>query len=183
MAIAVIETDTWIQHLEFVGGQRQTPYGPVDGLFYGTMAGTGDATGGNFTLNGRLSEERKTDRVYIFGGSHTRVNSEAVPGDVFEQVNTGPLSSTGVASITNPTFESGGVRQVISSNAVSFPLVWTLDKCQGMPMFGDRNIPGVFLMYAAGWEDNVDTVLYSAQLWGWYIRYQGFFRGVSPNLG
>jgi len=182
MAIAATRTDDWIQHLPFIGGQRPSPYGMVDGVFYGTLATTGDASGGNVTVNGRLSEEKKEDWVYIIGGTHARING-LIGGDVFEQVNTGPLTPTDVLSITNPTFEWGGVNVQITGNAVAFTPVVGQSKVLGLPVFGDKRIPGIFLMYAAGWETNSNTSLYSAQIWGWIIRYQSFFRNVSPQLG
>lgn len=182
MAVALIATDDWIQHLVFGGGPRPTPYGPMDGVFYGLMAVAGDATGGNVTINGRLSVERKEDWVYIVGGTHTRVNSALISGDNFEQINTGPAISTGVA-VTNPTFEYGGLNRNIGGNAVTFTPVDQHSKVVGMPIFGDRSIPGVFLMYAVGWETNGDTALYSAQMWGWIIRRQSFFRNVLPSVG
>lgn len=184
MAVAHISTDGWIQHLEFVGGPRPTPYGPMDGVFYGLMAVDGDATGGNVTLNGRLSFDRKEDWVYIVGGSHTRAN-DLVGGDVFEQVNTGPLIPTAAVAttVTNPTFEFGGVVLPITGNALKFTPVIQQSKAVGLPIFGDKRIAGIFLMYAAGFEVNTNLVTYTAQIWGWLIKYSTFFRGVRPEVG
>ena len=183
MAVAVVETDTWLQHLLFTGGPRPTPFGPVDGVFYGLMAGTGAAGGGNFSLSGRLSFDRKEDWVYIVGGTHTRQGSEAASGDVFEQVNTGPLIPTQVSGINNPTFEWGGVVQNITANNLTITPVSGQTKVTGMPIFGDKHLAGVFLMYAAGWETNIDGATYSAQIWGWIIKYQSFFRNRPPSAG
>jgi len=184
MAVAIIRTDTWIRHLVFGGAPRQTPYGAVDGVFYGLLSGDGDASGGNFTMNGRLSEKKKRDFVYIVGGTHTRNNAVLTSGDVFEQINTGPLieNDAVATAVTNPTFEYGGVVFTPGGNAVAMTPVSDLSKIAGMPIFGDPQIPGVFLLYAAGWQDNENGATYVSSIWGWLIRYNSFFRGVSPSL-
>ena len=182
MAVAALLTDVWLSHLEFVGPPRETNYGPMDGLFYGTMAIDGDLTGGNVTLSGRLSFDRKEDWVYVVGGTHTRVNT-ALAGDVFEQINTGPLIPTTAlaTTVTNPTFEYGGVSRAIDGNAVTIAPEGGRQKVNGMAIFGDKKIPGVFLMYASGWETNTNGATYVASIWGWIIKYPSFFRGVVPG--
>lgn len=184
MAVGILATDGWIQHLPFQGGPRPSPYGQVDGTFQGVIAGDGDASGGNITLSGRLSFERKEDWVYILGGTHTRANA-IVTGDVFEQVNTGPLIPTDAVAvaINNATYEWGGATLPIANNAISLSPSTGLAKATGMPIFGDKRIPGIFLMYAAGWETNTNGVTFSAQLWGWIIKYESFFRFVRPAVG
>lgn len=184
MAVAILATDGWIQHLPFQGGQRPSPYGQVDGTFQGLIAGDGDATGGNLTLSGRLSFDRKEDWVYIVGGTHTRVNA-LISGDVFEQLNTGPLIPTSAVAttVTNATYEYGGLAAAITANALTMTQSQGLAKVTGMPIFGDKKIPGIFLMYAAGWESNTDGATYVANIWGWIIKYESFFRNVRPQVG
>lgn len=185
MAISTTSIDGWIQHLPFEGGPRPSLAGPVDGVWYGNVSGPGDASGGNVTLQGQLSEARKEDWVYVIQAASATINT-LTDQEMFIQLNTGPLIPTSTA-VVNPTFNFGGSMRAIANNAISimsddgsntgpFPF-------QGLPIFGDKRIPGVFLMMAAGFETNVDLALYTMSAWGWLIRYQGFFRNRPPALG
>jgi len=186
MAVAILATDTWLNHLPFVGGQRPSPFGMVDGIWYGLGAGDGAAGGGNFTISLRLSEERKEDWVYILGGIAASVNTP-LASDVFVQVNTGPLIPTGAVATTvnNPSFSSGGVWGGVVNNAISAShnLSGGSAAGVGMPIFGDKRIPGLFLMMAMGAEANVDGATYQLSSWGFLIKYESFFRNVRPSLG
>lgn len=184
MAVAILATDTWIQHLVFSGGRRTTPFGPVDGVFYGLVSGVGDASAGNLTLNGRLSAERKEDWVYIIGAHTVSVNTVAGVGDVFTQLNSGPLIPTS-SSVQNPSFNRTDASRPATGNAIAMSDRFTGggNPFAGMPIFGDKRIPGVFLMAAAGFETNVNLAEYQMSLWGWIIRYNGFFRNEAPSLG
>jgi len=182
VAVGYSRTDDWIRHLVFEG-RRETVYGPVDGIWYGVLSGDGDATGGNFTLNGRLSYNRKEDWVYILGGVTLSRNDET-ESRAYIIVNTGPQVSTGSA-VNNPSFPKGGVMKAISGNNIS---VLDLadggaDSRSGMPIFGDKSIAGLFLMIAAGIESNTNLVTYQLSSWGWLVRYQGFFRNRDPRVG
>lgn len=183
MAVALLETDSWIQHLVFTGPQRPTDFGPADGVWYGLLSVAGDASGGNVTLNGRLSEDRKEDWVYVPMASAIHRNSTTgATSNYFEQLNTGPLIPTSTA-VNNPTFNYGGTGVGITGNAITVQNTTQTKDFYGMPIFGDKRIPGIFLMYAVGFETNTDTVLYTASIWGWLFRYNGFFRGVAPSVG
>lgn len=187
MAVAVIATDTWIQHLPFQGGPRQTVEGPVDGVWYGLVSGDGDASGGNLTLNGSLSFDRKEDWVYILKGFSATNNDPVVNMEMFLQANTGPLIPT-ASAVQNPSFNFGGALRGIDGNAIaimneagaSSP---AMPPFPGLPIFGDKRISGTFLMLAAGFAINTDTVTYQMSAWGWLVRYQGFFRRTNPALG
>ena len=185
MAVAILATDGWIQHLPFVGGPRPTEFGPVDGIWYGLVAGDGDASAGNVSLNGRLSFDRKEDWIYIFGGMTTTKN--AVAGEaVFTQINTGPLIPTGAVATTvnNPSFSIGGNADPVTGHALTTGDITSggNDRRRGMPIFGDKRIPGIFLMLAAGWETNTDGATYQMSSWGFLIKYNSFFRDVPPRL-
>lgn len=186
MAVAITATDGWIQHLPFVGGQRPSPYGQVDGIWYGLIAGDGDAGGGNFTINGRLSEDRKEDWVYLLGNISSSLNTDSGQ-EGFTQVNTGPLIPTEATTTTvrNPSFTVGGTFQGISNGAIttSQNVNGGIDPRAGMPIFGDKRIPGIFLMLAALWQNNVDGTTYQMSAWGWLIKYESFFRNVRPAVG
>lgn len=183
MAVAIIETDTWLTHLPFVGGPRPTSYGLVDGIFYGLVAGDGAAGGGNVTLNGLVSFERKEDWIYVLqdvSSSHNSANS----GDVFSVHATGPLIPTGATATTvsNPSFHTGGVSFPITGNALSLsrPNTGGPYPFKDLPIFGDKKIPGTLALSAVGWETNVDGATYQMSIWGWLIQYQSFFRNRPP---
>ncbi len=183
MAVAVLETDGWIQHLPYSGGSRPSAFGPVDGIWYGVVSGTGDNTGGNFTMSGRLSFDRKEDWVYILGAISTTISANSLQ-DVFTQVNTGPLIPT-QSTVTNPSFSKGDESFSVANNnlTVSDHLKGGADPRAGMPIFGDKKIPGIFLMLASGWEVNIDAAVYQMSSWGFLIRYQSFFRNRPPSVG
>ena len=186
MAVAILATDTWITHLPFTG-QRPSPFGPVDGIWYGLLAGDGAAGGGNFSLNGSLSFDRKEDWVYILGALETTTNQSIGGTDVLTQVNTGPLIPTGAVatSVTNPSFMAtgdagaGGAATVTSAHRLN----GGADYRAGLPIFGDKRIPGTFLMLAAAWGLNTDGATYQLSAWGFLIRYQSFFRDRPAALG
>jgi len=183
MAVAIIATDTWIQHLLFTGGQRSTPFGMVDGIWYGLVSGDGDASGGNITLNGSLSFDRKEDWVYILGNISSSRNT-ATSTDAFTQINTGPIIPT-ASAVTNPSFSVAGSPFAVVNNAIATTQQTTggSDPRSGMPIFGDKRLAGTFLMCAAGYQDNVNGETYQMSVWGWLINYSGFFRGVRPEVG
>ncbi len=183
MAVAVISVDAWLQHLPFQGGQRPSPYGPVDGIFYGVVSGDGDNTGGNFTLSGSLSFDRKEDWIYVLGGINTSRNVADI-SELFTQINSGPLIPTGSA-VVNPSFSRAGPSKAVTNNNIttSESLEGGGDIRTGMPIFGDKRLAGNFLMAAAGWAENTDAVTYQMSVWGWLIRYQSFFRNVLPSRG
>jgi len=186
MGIAHISIDGWIQHLPFVGGQRPSAYGPVDGIWYGLVAGDGDASGGNVTLNGSLSFDRKEDWVYILGAITASKNGSG-EGEVFLQANSGPLIPTDAVATTvrNPSFSTGGQMLAIANNSVSLATSLTggAFPFAGMPIFGDKRITGTFLMNAAGFEINTDGATYQMSSWGFLIKYESFFRNVRPSVG
>jgi len=186
MAVAIVATDTWLQHLPFEGGPRPSPFGQVDGVWYGLVAGDGDASGGNLTLNARLSEARKEDWVYILGAINT-VRNGATDDECFNQVNSGPLIATAAVATTvrNVSFSRGGIALGMANNnlVVTDKFDGGTDPRAGMPIFGDKRIPGIFLMLAAGWDNNIDGTTYVLSAWGFLIRYQSFFRFANPNIG
>lgn len=178
--MAVIETfvDTWLTHLPFVGGPRPSPYGPVDGIWYGLFAADGDASGGVVLLNGALSFDRKEDWIYILGLVDLQINS-VLSNNAFIGVNTGPLIPTPTVS-RNPSFLlAGGMNLALGlaktafggNDQGQFPMA-------GMPIFGDKRISGNFSMIDTGVETNTNGAVYTVSSWGWLIRYNSFFRNV-----
>lgn len=178
MAVSVTATDTWLSHLLFTQ-TRPTEIGPADGLFYGVMQGVGDAGGGNVTLNGNVSFDRKEDWIYQIRGYDLRVNSTGVGGDAFIQFATGP-SIGGI----NPIFTIATDAMLdIVNNAVSIFQSEGPDTIRDLPVFGDKKLAGPLSLMAAGFQDNVDAATYTMSVWGFLFRYSSFFRGVSPFVG
>jgi len=183
MAVAVVATDSWLSHLEFTGGRRQTEFGPIDGLFYGVLSGTGDGSGGNFTLNGNVSFDRKEDWIYILKkASPTRTGATAT--DVFIVAATGPVIPTSSAVI-NPSFHVAGSNFGVVNNAVSVFQLNTggQSPLEETPLFGDKKLTGPLSLIAAGFEDNVNAVVYQLSIYGWLIRYSSFFRNLGGSFG
>lgn len=187
MAVAIIRTDNWLSHLEFTGGRRQTEFGPIDGLFYGLLAGDGDAGGGNFTLNGLVSFDRKEDWVYILKSVSATFNTATLSQDAFVVASTGPVIPTDAVATTvsNPSFHYGGGMAAVSGNAItllntnsagSSPLI-------DIPIFGDKKLTGPLALIACGHETNVDGQTYQLSVYGWLIRYSSFFRNLSGSFG
>jgi len=184
MAVAVVATDTWLSHLEFTGPQRQTDFGPIDGIFYGVVSGTGDGSGGNLTLNGNVSFDRKEDWIYILKKVSASRTGIVALQTAFMVAATGPLIPT-PTTVANASFHLGGIPQDITNNALTvFPLASGSQQLfDELPVFGDKRIGGPLSMMAMGWETNTNAAVYQMSVYGWLIRYQGFFRGVAPALG
>jgi len=184
VAVAVIATDTWLSHLEFTGGRRQTDFGPIDGVFYGVISGDGDASAGNFTLNGNVSFDRKEDWIYILKKFSLTRNDLPAGQVAFAVAATGPVIPTG-STVTNPSFHVGGTLFEVTGNAVSVFDVNTGGgkQFEDIPIFGDKRLPGPLSMIAAGFQTNDNTVTYQLSVYGWLIKYQSFFRNLVPSTG
>lgn len=184
MAVSITAEDSWITHLPFTGGRRQTTYGPVDGLFYGVIAGDGDASGGNVTLNGNVSFDRKEDWIYILQNVSTTFNTALAGVDAFIVAATGPLIPTPTA-VANPAFHVGGEMLNIVNNGVTIftPTDAGQSPFKDLPVFGDKRIAGPLSLLAAGFEVNTNTVTYQLSVFGFLVRYQSFFRNLAPATG
>jgi len=187
MAVAIIRTDNWISHLEFTGGRRQTEFGPIDGVFYGLLAGDGDAGGGNFTLNGLISEDRKEDWIYILKRVSATENSATAARDCFVVAATGPIIPTDAVAtaVNNPSFHKGGVMAVITNNAVDILNTneGGADQFLDIPLFGDKKLAGTLALIACGFSDNDNGATFQLSIYGWLIRYSSFFRNLSGSFG
>jgi len=184
MAVAIIATDTWLSHLEFTGQRRQTEFGPIDGLFYGVISGNGDNTGGNFTLNGLVSFDRKEDWIYILKKVSLTRNSATANLNAFIVASTGPAIATGSA-VANPSFHVAGTMPFVTGNNIT-----TLSTNQGgksifedLPIFGDKHIAGPLALIAAGFDTNTDAITFQLSVYGWLIRFQSFFRNLGGDFG
>jgi len=183
MAVAIIQTDTWIARLLFTGGRRDSDFGPADGVFYGVVSGDGDASGGNFTLNGLLSFEKKEDWVYLIKKVSVQTNDIRTT-EGFIVVSTGPQIITG-SSVVNPSFQVGGDFKNTTNNATSSLALTTGsgDHFTDLLVFGDKKIPGSQGMIAAGLEGNVNGSTATLSVYGLLYRYSSFFRNVGNAFG
>jgi len=184
MAVALIATDTWLSHLEFTGGRRQTEFGPIDGLFYGVLSTTGDASAGNLTLNGLVSFDRKEDWVYILQKVSLSTNVSTAARTAFIVAATGPVIPT-ASAVVNPSFHVAGPLVPIINNVVS-----TFQTNEGsetpfkdLPLFGDKKLAGSIALIAAGFQDNDNGTVYQMSIYGWLIRYSSFFRNLGGSFG
>lgn len=173
-----------MSHLPFVGGRRQTEFGPIDGLFYGVVSGTGDASGGNFTLNGNISFDRKEDWIYLLKKISSSHNADSATQEGFYAVGTGPLIPTPTI-VQNASFQVGGPSAGIAGNAITVQNRSDGDPSAvtDIPLFGDKKIPGVFQMVACAYRENIDGAVYQLSVYGWLLRYESFFRNLSPFTG
>jgi len=183
MAVAQIVTDSWLTHLEFVGGQRQTDFGPIDGLFFGLLGVTGTASGGNVTLNGNISFEKKEDWIYILQKVSGSRNDAITGEQAFIVAATGPLIGQVGSGLSNPSFHIAGTMQEVVNNAVTI-----FQRSDGsetpfrdLPVFGDKRITGPLALIAMGFENNTNGVVYQLSVYGWLIRYSTFFRMATPG--
>lgn len=180
MTITLNIIDTWLQHLPFTG-RRPSVYGPVDGVFYGHAAVAGDASGGVLHIHGIISAARKTDWVYILGGV-TGATSSGSAMDAIVNVASGPLiPDLGVSVnefVSMTKFGSLGGTNLGGFLPMSGKLM-----AEGMPVFGDPHISGDFNIVSADFGVNTNLSIYRLDAWGFLVRYNSFFRDVSPALG
>lgn len=182
MAVAIIAVDTWITHLPF-SSPRPSSFGMIDGIFYGVVSGDGDNTGGNFTLNGQISFNRKEDWIYVIQNVSLSRNDVLAGENGFIVAATGPLIPT-ASAVANPSFHSADENMKdITNNVVTIFTPNSPAPFNGMPSFGDKKIAGPLALIAAGLETNTDAVTYQLSIWGFLITYRTFFRGVSPAVG
>lgn len=172
--------DDWISHLPFTG-QRPTPYGPVDGIWYGLLSRDGDATAGTMTLQGSLTFARKEDWLYILMGCNIS-NNGATPTATSLTVNTGPRIPTNT-TIINPSFRMASNDFNTDNLTAPLPFAAGAFPFTGMPIFGDKKIAGNFLMLDAVWELQQDLATYVVSAWGWLLRYNSFFRDRPASQG
>jgi len=183
MALVLTETNRWLQHLVFTG-QRPSPFGPIDGLWFGAASRNGDASGGSLTINANLSFDRKEDWVYQLKGLSLQVNAVAAM-NMSVQVNTGPLIPTSSA-VQNPSYGIVGVADSPGGGT----LITTFPRSTGgqMPwvdalLFGDKVITGDYTMIEATFGINTNGAAHSLFCWGFLFTYRSFFRQVPPSVG
>ena len=189
MSVSVDETDVWLQHLAFAA-PRPSEFGPVDGLFYGLLAVNGDGSAGQVAMEGRVSQERKTDWIHILGGYNLRSPQGTTNMDAYVEFRAGPRIPQQVAlGIDQPTFSVGSVAMspaiVTGDNMLSFPPAVSGGAVPflGLPLYGDPAIKSTYDMVHCALQVNTDLTLYTFSLWGFLVRPQSFFRGVAPAQG
>jgi len=187
MSVSTDRTDDWLAHLPFAS-PRPSQFGLVDGLFYGLLSVDGDASGGVVTLDGRISQERKTDWVHILGGFNLRTpQSAAIDGYV--EFRSGPRMASDGLGIDQPTFSVAGDEMqratITGDNMTAFPprTAGGFSDFPGMPLYGDPQIQAVYDMVHCAMDVNTDTVIYTYSMWGFLVRPQTMFRGVAPSTG
>lgn len=179
MSVTFPETDTWLSHLPWVG-PRPTVYGPADGIFFGSLGGTGDASMGTVTLTGLLSAARKEDWIYVLGGYASRGTGVVTTGIMYT-FTTGPKIVTQGASLDLQRFDStGNVLGFTGPGVAGVPQA--SQPFLGTPLFGDKKVSGDYELYRVFLETNTNTASYHASIWGFLIRYQSFFRNLPASV-
>ncbi len=180
MTVTRTAIDTWIQHLPFAT-RRDSIYGGVDGIFYGHVAVLGDASAGAVHLHGLLSAARKTDWVYILGGTGGAINSGTDVMDALINISSGPA----IPSVAGNQFFSPTVAQAPLIAATGLGLSTLLSPSggppfAGTPVFGDPHIAGDFNIFSVDFQTNVNGATYRSDIWGFLVTYQSFFRELVP---
>jgi len=183
MSVEITRVDDWISHLAF-SAPRPSPFGPVDGVFWGMLSIAGDASAGALAMNGDLSQERKTDWVHILAGYSLR-KIAADAGSAYAEFQTGPKIVGNAAGIDRPTFTATAPLERMSQAGDQMATPHLLSGSQpflGMPLYADPALTGAYEMVHASFNVNTDTILHTFSMWGFLVRYQSFFRGVPPEL-
>jgi len=181
MTVIANRTDTWIEQLAFTGS-RPSIFGPVDGVWYGHAAVIGDASGGQVHLHGLISAAKKTDWVHVLGGVTGALNTGGTAMAALINVTSGPAIES-PAGASHLSMTVAGPMQLTPS--LGFAAVVPPNGgagLAGVPLFGDPHIPGNWGVIAVDFETNINTVTYRFDAWGYLIRYQSFFREVSPSV-
>ena len=185
MSVEEARVDDWLSHLAFTS-PRPSAFGLTDGLFWGMMSVTGDATGGIVAFDGDLSEARKTDWIYILGGYSLRSSSTTLIGNSYVEFQTGPKIVGSGAGIDRPTFSVAGP---VDGPTAGVDPMQTVTRTRGgaqpflgMPLYADPALAGNYEMVHAMLNINADARLFTFSMWGFLVRPQSFFRGVSPAL-
>lgn len=175
MAVVTTVVDSWIQNLLFseprdIAGQL------TDGLWYGNLGVDGDASGGNVSLLGQVSFDRKEDWVYQL--THWGINrnvTAAVRWDL--GFSTGPLIVAGGVALDNPFFFFNDVG---TAGVVLGGLVGSAQNAlKDLFLFGDKRIAGDMAFVTARCNTNTNTIAYQVSLAGRLFRYNDFFRQQS----
>lgn len=184
MSVEIQRTDDWLSQLAF-SSPRPSPFGLIDGLWWGMMSGNGDASGGVLAFDGDLSEARKTDWVRILGGWSVRSPSTTAVASCYIEFQTGPKIVGNQAGIDRPTFSAVGDMREFPDSADPMISVTNAGSGQpliGIPLYADPALPGPYELLHVSTDPNVNGKLTTVSLWGFLIRYQTFFRGIPPGI-
>lgn len=181
MSVAVSVLDTWFVPELFVGGPRPTPYGPMDGIWFGNIRGSGDVSTGSISLTALLSPRVKRDFVMLL----ETVSFHSTRGSAADATSilfpTGGFVNTGLAHEA-PQFKQYGDGDLGGDGTSGIPTVNGGMPFKGLPLYSGN--PSATLNYTvctATNETNSDGETYRLALWGWLIRRTQFYHGLQQN--
>lgn len=178
MSVAASSLDIWFTPELFVGGPRPTPYGPMDGAWFGHMLASGDVSGGSISLTGLLSPRVKRDWVMLLEtvSFHSTRASGADAGTVL--FATGPFKTVGL--VNEPAqFKWCGNLGIGGASDSGMPTSEGGMPFKGLPLYtGNPSASLNYSVFTMTNEDNGDGETYRCALWGWLIRRSEYFHGV-----
>lgn len=183
MSVVLTRVDASWLTLQPAAALTPRAFGQPAGLFFAGISVTGDASGGQVLMQGALSFEKKQEFFYEWMGvSATSDNVDQAGDRATLELNTGPRINSPDDLFSNVVMRD----QVIGLGDTNPNLtVWTfaLGNAGLIPMiaYGDKSIPGVFVMVQIQYGVNDLADEYFLFGWGFYYRYQTLFRGVPPG--
>ncbi len=180
MAVDELVQDTWLAHLPYAGPPRDTQFGLMDGIFYGNLAVVGDGSGGNVSLTGELSRDKKEDWVYVLGG-YSATRNTAISTNMSVLFTSGPRNQrvSGVGSAFQIFRIAGPIS--LGAGVATYPGGEQGAPFIGTPLFGDKKITAGHTLAAVEFGTNTSGTTYTFSMWGYLIKYATFFRGVPPE--
>jgi len=183
MSVSTAPTDaTWLTTVP-LANMLPRSLGIPAGLFYVGMSVTGDASGGGVTLSGELTFAKKQEHVYEWQGINSFTDSVLRSGDAVElTLNSGPRIHDPSGIFNNITFREQvvAVGNSFSGNTMA-PLLLGSGTRSPFVGYGDKDLAGVYTPIIVRWQVNDLAVEYFVFGWGYYYRYQTFFRGLPPG--
>jgi len=181
MSIAASSLDIWLTPELFVGGPRPTPYGPMDGTWFGAIRADGDASGGTLSISGLLSPRVKRDWVLILE-AYSFHNTRFATGDAASWLfPTGAFNPSGI-TFEAPQFKQFGDGGNGGASDSGIPLHTGGMPFRGLPLYTGNPSPTLnYTVFTASNEANGDGEIYRVALWGWIIRRSQFYHGVRGN--
>jgi len=158
-------------------------FGVPAGLWFIGMSGTGTASGNPLIITGSLTFVKKQEHVYEWMNVNVFTDSVLNDSDLAElSLFTGPRIPSAGGNFNNPVF-----REILPGVGMTTPdnTAWafTLGSSTRNPViaYGDKSIAGNFLVASVTFNVNDLAVEYFMFGWGFYYRYQTFFRGIEPG--
>jgi len=181
MSVATSVLDTWFTPELFVGGPRPTPYGPMDGIWFGNLRASGDVTAGTISLTALLSPRIKRDFILMLETVSFH-STRSISTDAFTILfATGAFINTGLAHEPAQFKWAGNLIAGAASDS-AVPTAAGPPPFKGLLLYTGNPSPSLnYSVVTATNEVNADGETYRLALWGWLIRREQFFHGLRRN--